>query len=247
VSESFSRGWSLILSITPGTDVLEVGADDGDRALALEAAGARVTCMRGTPEEAENLREAGFRATDQEAITSAPEEVDFDAVIISAALCRDSGTAWQTPDLDALLGMVAPRLRQGGSLVLALSNPLHSLPALAWLKSRLFGEASAPRRSTRAPRYAWPMNAAALRLKLEAAGLASVRVFAPLPQASRLKFLVPLEEPPALRYFFTHLAPRPHGLLPRLALGLASRLATLGLLARVVPEFEAVGVRPVAS
>ena len=135
------------------------------------------------------------------------------------------------------MSAVTPHLSETATLVISLANPLIGLPLVAPVVDRLLGRMPAePGPPGRSALRLW--SGRSLRLRLEAAGLSSVRVFAALPEANRPKYLVPLESSAATAHFFGDMLPRAATPTRRL-LGMTARLAArVGLLERMVPSFE---------
>ena len=244
--EDFSTGWRALLCFEPGTRVLEISRDRGERAGALTQDGAVVVCLRSSLAEVEELRVLGHEAILAFSGEDGGRGDKFDAVVLAVAPGGGHRRAWNRGEVAGLLGQALELLDQGGSLLVSVSNPLFSLPGLASLPA---WSRSEPRRQGLSPRVGryQPLGVRKLRRLITEAGFSGVRVFAALPGARRPKFLVPLEEPAIADYFFEFMAPRPASARRRALLAVARWSARLRLFDRFAPAYEISASKGVAS
>jgi SAM-dependent methyltransferase len=234
----------MLLCLEEGMRVLEVSEDGGEQAAALRGTGAEVVCLRPSRGQANALEARGFAAiVSDSASVSAVEAGRFDAVVLSVTRGgrREPGSA--ATDLDALLGEIAASLRPGGLLVLSLSNPLFRVPGLAGLLGWLTGATAARPRSGWRVAFRRPVRTRNLQTSLLEAHFGEVRAFAPLPEAGRPKFLVPIGDANAIDYFFRFLMPRTRGASRRALLRLGRLVMKPGLFERLVPAYEFAAVK----
>ena len=243
----YSTGWRILLCLKPGTRVLEVSADSGERAAALEKAGAKVVCLRRSRAELTALRSRGFETFLSTSGSVSPSEAGrFDAVVVSAALGSTQGSEWMTTELGVLLRHMRASLRPGAPLVLSLPNPLFRLPGLSYLLAWLRDGEGRPRGRGWDVGFHRSIDIGALRELFIEAGFTSVRMFAPLPEAHQPKFLVPLGDPNVMDYFFRFLVPRTRSAPRRATVHLARLAAKYGLLERLLPSYEVAAARATA-
>ena len=237
-----TAGFTMLLPARDGARVLELSEDGGARAAALRSAGYEVACARETPAGAQAVRDRGFDAmvvAGDEGLRAS--DGAFDAVILALATARTRGGERIVRRVMPWVRAAAHRLIPGGALAVILPNPLYGLPVIGDVLGRLSRvPAPYPARGSLLPRGAGP---ATLRAAMTGAGLARARVFAALPDAVGVEYLVPLESRPAAELFFRSLVPRPRGAPARAAVHLARALAGRGFLELLAPAYAAIAFR----
>ncbi len=237
--------WTFFLPVREDGVVLQLGAGAGDdtlrlasraretRVAVLEQAQARLIEHRAA-EAGLNVRP--FVATDLSRLPL--ERGEIDAIAVDELSAAAFGLSQAT--LIAAAGEWRRVLSDGGSLLLASTNPLFRLPLAGRLWNTLRARSSpesldqAIRRTLARSRRPDLALGAVLDI-VGGTGFAEPTIYAPLPDARRPLAVLPVDEPAVARYFLTHMVRR-NSWASRLAVGMASIAVDAGQLVRLVPD-----------